>query len=72
VAFISFVSEDQIPDADRVPDRDNILRIHGIHPRTMRHHYDLYLELMRGPSPLTRIQREMIAVVVSVVNHCHY
>lgn len=72
MAFIAYVPDDQIPDPDKVPDRDNILRIHGVHPRTMRQHYDLYVELMRGPSPLTRIQREMIAVVVSAANHCHY
>lgn len=72
VAFLPYVPDDQIPEPDRVPDRDNILRIHGIHPRTMRQHYDLYLELMRGPSPLSRIQRELIAVVVSAANRCHY
>ncbi len=72
VAFIAYVPEEHIPPPDRVPDRDNILRIHGIHPRTMRQHYDLYLELMRGPSPLSRIQREMIAVVVSAINQCRY
>lgn len=72
VAFISYVPEDQIPNPDKVADRDNILRIHGIHPRTMRQHYDLYRELMRGPSPLSRIQREMIAVAVSATNHCRY
>ncbi|MCA1605632.1 MAG: carboxymuconolactone decarboxylase family protein [Acidobacteria bacterium] len=27
---------------------------------------------MRGPSGLSRVQREMIAVVVSAANHCHY
>jgi alkylhydroperoxidase family enzyme len=72
VAFIAYVPDERIPDADKVPDSDNILRIHGIHPRTMRQHYELYVELMRGASPLTRIQREMIAVVVSAANRCHY
>jgi len=72
VASLPYVPEDQIPDPDRVPDRDNVLRIHGIHPRAMRQHYDLYLELVRGPSPLSRIQREMIAVVVSAANRCRY
>jgi len=72
MAFIPYVPEDQIPEVDRVPDRDHIIRIHGVHPRSMRQHYDLYLELMRGPSPLSRIQREMIAVAVSAANHCHY
>jgi len=72
VAFIAYVPEEQIPEADRVPDRDNIVRIHGVHPRTMRLHYDFYLEVMRGPSPLSRVQREMLAVVVSAENRCRY
>lgn len=58
--------------ADQVPDQDNILRIHGVHPRVMKLHYDLYIELMRAPGPLSRIQREMIAVTVSAINGCHY
>ncbi|MBD3297500.1 MAG: hypothetical protein GF341_02515 [candidate division Zixibacteria bacterium] len=72
MAYISYLNDDQIPEADRVPDRDNIIRIHGIHSRTMTHHYGLYRELMAGRSPLTRVQREMIAVVVSAINECHY
>jgi AhpD family alkylhydroperoxidase len=27
---------------------------------------------MHGPSPLSRAQREMLAVVVSRANDCHY
>ena len=38
----------------------------------MEHHYDLYRHLMAGPSPLSRVQREMIAVAVSVENDCFY
>lgn len=72
MAFTPYVPEDRVPAEDRVPDHDNILRIHGVHSRLMRLHYDLYIELMRGPSPLSRIQREMLAVVVSATNHCHY
>jgi len=72
VAFIDYVAEEAIPAIDQVPDRDNILRIHGIHSRTMRQHYDLYRQLMYGRSPLSRIQREMIAVVVSAQNKCRY
>ena len=72
MAFIRYVAEEEIPESDRVADRDNIIRIHGVHSRTMKHHYELYKELMRGRSPLTRAQREMIAVVVSVKNECHY
>jgi len=72
MAFIKYVAEEEIPSDDRVPDQDNILRIHGVHSRTMRQHYDLYRELMYGKSPLSRIQREMIAVAVSAANECHY
>ena len=72
MAFIEYFQPDDIPPADRVPDEDNILRIHGVHSRTMRLHYDLYIELMRGPGPLSRVQREMIAVAVSATNGCHY
>ncbi len=72
MAFIPLHPDDAIPEEDRVPDRDNIILVHGIHSRVMRQHYDLYLELMRGRGPLTRTQREMIAVVVSAMNACHY
>ena len=51
---------------------DNIIRIHSLIPPSMEHHVRLYKHLMRGPSPLSRIQREMIAVTVSAVNECFY
>jgi alkylhydroperoxidase family enzyme len=51
---------------------DNILRIHSLNARSMRDHVELYAHLMRGPSPLSRVQREMIAVVVSATNDCFY
>lgn len=51
---------------------DNILRIHSLNPRSMRDHFQLYAHLMRGPSPLTRVQREMLAIVVSAENDCFY
>ena len=72
MAFIRYHDPDEIPPEHRVADDDHIIRIHGVHPETIRLHYDLYRELMRGPGPLTRIQREMIAVVVSATNGCHY
>jgi len=72
MAHIPYIPDDQIPPPDRVPDRDNILRIHNIHSRVMKRHYDLYRELMYGPGPLSRVQREVIAVVVSALNSCHY
>lgn len=51
---------------------DNILRIHSLNPKSLKTHYDLYAHLMRGRSELSRAQREMIAVVASAANHCHY
>jgi len=72
MAFIDYVPEDEVPETDRVPDHDNILRIHSVHSRTMRQHFDLYRELMYSRGPLSREQREMIAVVVSAANDCHY
>ena len=51
---------------------DHILRIHSLNPRSMRDHMELYSHLMRGPSPLSRVQREMIAVAVSAANDCFY
>jgi alkylhydroperoxidase family enzyme len=70
--WIPFVPEDALSPADRVPDTDHILQVHGVHPRVMRLHYDLYVELMRGPGPLSRAQREMLAVAVSATNGCQY
>jgi hypothetical protein len=32
----------------------------------------LYLSAHKGPSPLSRAQREMIATVVSTANDCFY
>ena len=51
---------------------DNIRSMHRLNPKSMRTHYDLYAHLMRGKSDLSRAQREMIAVVTSAINKCHY
>lgn len=50
----------------------NILRVQSLNPASLRTHYDLYRTLMFRPSSMSRAQREMVAVVVSVANHCHY
>lgn len=81
MAFIPYISDDQAPpelrelyDRYRNPKGhvDHILKVHGLNPPSMKAHFDLYATLMRGRSPLTRAQREMIAVVVSSINECHY
>lgn len=51
---------------------DNIMKIHSLNPKSMKTHFDFYAHLMRGRSDLSRVQREMIAIVTSVTNHCHY
>jgi alkylhydroperoxidase family enzyme len=38
----------------------------------MRDSMRIYQSIMYGPSPLTRAQREMMAVVTSQINDCHY
>ena len=51
---------------------DHILKIHSLNPASMKAHFGLYVTLMRGKSDLTRVQREMIAIVSSAANRCHY
>ncbi len=50
----------------------NIVAIQSQLPEVMRDSMRLYSSIMFGPSPLSRAQREMIAVVTSRVNECHY
>ena len=50
----------------------NILKIHSLVPKSMTVHVSLYKQLMFGKSPLSRREREMIGVVVSAANCCHY
>lgn len=50
-----------------------IMQIQSVRPSTMRATNVWYADIMKSPaSPLSRAQREMIAVVVSVANSCHY
>lgn len=50
----------------------NIMKVHSLNPRAMRHHLALYVHLMFGNSGLTRREREAIAVAVSEANGCNY
>lgn len=50
----------------------NIYKIQSLNPPALEYHRRLYRTLMFGPSELTRAQREMIGVVVSTINRCHY
>ena len=50
----------------------NIVSIMSQNPRTLKISMDFYGAIMHGQSPLSRSQREIMAVVVSAHNHCVY
>ena len=50
----------------------NVLRVFALRPKHLLGWWAYYDELLRGESGLTKAQREMIAVVVSATNRCHY
>ncbi len=72
MAYIKYLPQNQIPAENRVNDLDNIVQIHSVHSTVMQQHMDLYLELMHKKGTLRRTQRELIGVVVSAINECHY
>ena len=62
---------------DRVRDRktghvDHIMSIHSLHPEGLEAHHQLYSAVMRPSKGLRKAEREMIALVVSKINQCHY
>ena len=81
MAFIKYISYDEASEElkalydkyggkNKIP--ANIVRIAGLNPKALAGHIDLYKAIMFGKSPLSRDQRELIAVVVSAINSCHY
>ena len=50
----------------------NIVQIMSLNARTMKAAMEMYGATMFAASPLSRQQREMLAVVVSKANHCVY
>ena len=50
----------------------NVVKLLSLRPDVMRTFLNLYLQLMHGPSRLSRRERELVATVVSWANHCHY
>lgn len=62
---------------DRIADShsgrvDHVMAIHSLNPRSLVAHDALYQSAMRGTATLRKIDREMIAFVVSSINGCHY
>jgi len=50
----------------------HIVHIMSQNGRVMKESMELYGAIMHSDSPLSRPQREMLAVVVSKINHCVY
>ena len=50
----------------------NVLRAHAFAPEKLDAFAALYNDLMLGESGLSKLEREMIAVVVSSANRCYY
>jgi alkylhydroperoxidase family enzyme len=50
----------------------HILASHSLNPEALAAHVRLYRTIMFGDSPLTRTEREALAVAVSAANDCHY
>jgi alkylhydroperoxidase family enzyme len=50
----------------------NLVKIQSLSPETMSIGRQLYCHLMTKPGGLTRLQRVLIATVVSKINGCYY
>jgi uncharacterized peroxidase-related enzyme len=50
----------------------NIVKAMCLNPRVLNRSMELYKAIMFGPSQLSRAERELLAVVVSNANDCHY
>jgi len=49
---------------------NNVVRVHAWRPELMLRWLDFYEYISKGPSGLSRAEREMIGVVVSAENKC--
>ena len=49
-----------------------ILRLQSCNPAVLKAFVGLYAAVMHAPSPLSRVEREAVAVVVSRANDCFY
>lgn len=81
MSFIGYIAyEDATDDLKKLYEKmsgpsntpANIVRIAGHNPKAMESHINFYRSIQYHKSPITRSQREMIAVVVSAINECHY
>lgn len=51
---------------------DHVIAVHSLNPRSMKAHLALYESAMAGTAALRKVERELIALVVSLENGCHY
>lgn len=51
---------------------DWVMRIHALDAGSLDAHDVMYRQVMKSTKTLRRVEREMIAVVVSQINDCHY
>ena len=59
--------------ADKAAGRvDNIMQVHSLNPRALAAHDVLYRSAMAGTATLRKVERELIALTVSMLNDCHY
>lgn len=82
MAWIETVREDEWAGElaglyDRVADKaagrvDNIMQIHSLNPSALAAHDVLYRSAMAGTATLRKVERELIAMTVSMLNDCHY
>jgi alkylhydroperoxidase family enzyme len=63
------IYDDAVKRAGRV---FHIVRSMSLTPRALGASMEMYKAVMFGPGKLSRRRREMLAVVVSRVNDCHY
>ena len=49
-----------------------IVQVMSLNPEALRDSIRFYVTVMMGPSPLTRVQRELLAVVTSAELDCFY
>lgn len=50
----------------------NIVKIMSLNPSTLRASMRMYTQTMKSECGLARAQRELLAVIVSQTNGCHY
>lgn len=51
---------------------DHVLLVHSLHPAGLSGHLGVYRAAMSGTPGLRKVDRELVALVVSRLNGCHY